>query len=437
MAKRVTAEEADAERDAAAGHQAGGARSERSLRRLPVALAPLHHRNFRLLWTGTLISQSGDWMDQIALNWLVYELTGSAFALGLVNLCRLTPILLFTLVGGVIADRVERRKLMFTTQTVAMVLALVLAVLVSTGLVELWMVLLVAVGRGIALSFNLPARQSLISDLVPREILSSAIALNQATNNLTRVLGPAIGGLLIASIGVAGAFYVNGFSFLAVLYGLALMRFPPREVRQKQGLLTDLLGGLRYIRGEPNIRTLVMLALVPMILGQPYMTMLTVFASDVLRVGTSGLGLLMACSGAGAVCGALFIASRGAKGGRRRRMRIGLIAFGVTLLVFSLSPWLWLSAGTLLAVGFSQQVYNAQNNALVQEEVDPEYRGRVVSTLFLNRGLVPLGTALAGFGTDLWGAPVTLGTMALLLVLLAVFVTGRRLVATAASSSAA
>jgi MFS family permease len=430
---QVAAGGAGPERSAGPGREDGAAEHGASRVRLPVALAPLRHRNYRLLWTGTLISQSGDWMDQVALNWLVYQLTGSAFALGLVNLCRLTPILFFTLVGGVIADRVERRKLMFTTQTVAMVLALVLAGLVSTGLVELWMVLLVAVGRGIALSFNLPARQSLISDLVPREVLSSAIALNQATNNLTRVLGPIVGGLLIATIGIAGAFYVNGFSFLAVLCGLALMRFPPREVRQKQGILTDLLGGLRYIRGEPNIRTLVMLALVPMILGQPYMTMLTVFASDVLGVGSSGLGLLMACSGAGAVCGALFIASRGAKRGRRRLMRIGLIGFGATLLIFALSPWAWLSAGTLVAVGFSQQVYNAQNNALVQEEVDPEYRGRVVSTLFLNRGLVPLGTAIAGFGTDLWGAQVTLGTMAVLLLLLAVFVTGRRLVATAAS----
>jgi len=436
VAERVAAEDADADRNAGAGRPDGEARRNGSRVRLPVALGPLRHRNYRLLWTGTLISQSGDWMDQIALNWLVYEITGSAFALGLVNLCRLTPILFFTLVGGVIADRVERRKLMFTTQTVAMVLALVLAVLVSTGLVELWMVLLVAVGRGVAMSFNLPARQSLISDLVPRELLSSAIALNQATNNLTRVVGPAIGGILIATIGVAGAFYVNGFSFLAVLGGLALMRFPPREVRQKQGILTELIGGLRYIRGEPDIRTLVVLALVPMILGQPYMTMLTVFASDVLEVGSSGLGMLMACSGAGAVCGALFIASRGAKRGRRRLMRIGLIGFGVTLLVFSLSPWLWLSAGTLLAVGFSQQVYNAQNNALVQEEVDPEYRGRVVSTLFLNRGLVPLGTAIAGFGTDLWGAQITLGTMAALMVLLAVFVTGRRLMATAVLSTA-
>jgi MFS family permease len=428
---RPAAEGGDAGPGAAAVPPAGGTRPAGPRIALPVALAPLRHRNYRLLWIGTLISQSGEWMDQIALNWLVYQLTGSAFSLALVNLCRLTPILLFTLVGGVIADRVERRKLMFATQTAAMALALILAVLVSTGLVELWMVLLVAVGRGVAMSFNLPARQSLISDLVPRELLSSAIALNQATNNLTRVFGPAIGGLLIASIGVAGAFYVNGFSFLAVLYGLALMRFPPREVRQKQGILTDLIGGLRYIQGEPSIRTLVVLALVPMILGMPYMTMLTVFASDVLRVGTSGLGLLTACSGAGAVCGALFVASRGAKRGRRRLMRIGLVGFGATLLIFALSPWLWLSAGTLIAVGFSQQVYNAQNNALVQEEVDPEYRGRVVSTLFLNRGLVPLGTALAGFGTDLWGAQMTLGTMAGLLVLLAVFVTGRRLVATA------
>jgi MFS family permease len=433
---RVAAEELDADRDADAGPESGGTRRGGSRFRWPVALAPLSHRNYRLLWTGTVISQSGDWMDQIALNWLVYDLTGSAFALGLVNLCRLSPILFFTLVGGVVADRVERRKLMFTTQTVAMVLALVLAVLVSTGLVQLWMVLLVAVGRGIALSFNLPARQSLISDLVPREMLTSAIALSQATNNLTRVLGPAIGGILIATVGVAGAFYVNGLSFVAVLFGLAMMRFPPREVRQKTGILTELLGGLRYIRGEPNMRTLIVLALVPVILGQPYMTMLTVFASDVLGIGASGLGLLTACSGAGAVCGSLFIASRGASSGRRKRMRIGLIAYGVTLLVFAVSPWLWLSAGTLLAVGFSQQVYNTQNNALVQEEVDAEYRGRIVSILFLNRGLLPLGTAIAGFGTDLWGAQVTLGTMAALLVLLAVFVAGRRLAATTAPTPA-
>ena len=198
---------------------------------VPPTFVSLRHRNYRLLWFGSLVSSSGDWMDQIALNWLVYDLTGSAVYLGLLNLCRLGPILLFTLIGGVVADRVERRRLLFTTQTVAMLLALALALLVSTGAAQIWAVLLIAAGRGVMMSFNQPARQSLISDLVPADDLMNAIALNSATLNLTRVLGPAIGGGLIASVGVAGAFYVNGVSFLAVLYGLALMRFPERTRR--------------------------------------------------------------------------------------------------------------------------------------------------------------------------------------------------------------
>jgi MFS family permease len=405
--------------------------------RLPPALESLRHRNYRLLWMGNLISQTGDWMDQVALNWLVYDLTGSAFYLGILNLCRLAPILVFTLVGGVIADRVERRWLLFSTQVVAMVLAFVLAALVSTGRVEFWMVVLIGVSRGIALAFNFPARQSLISDLVPRELLSNAIALNQATMNLTRIIGPTIGGILIVTVGVAGAFYLNGLSFVAVLGGLALMRFPPRQARAKKGMLADLMGGLRYIQGQPDLRMLVMLALVPMILGMPYMTMLTVFASDVLKVDAGGLGLLVACSGGGAVCGALFIASRSSRTGRRKIMFVGLIGFGVALLVFALSPWFWLSAGSLVAVGFSQQVYNAQNNAMIQEDVDPEYRGRVLSTLFLNRGLIPLGTVFAGFGTDLVGAPITLAAMAVMLLSLAVLVSGKRLAGAPASSETA
>ena len=394
---------------------------------LPTAFESLRHRNYRLLWIGSLISNSGDWMDQVALNWLVYQLTGSAVSLGLLNLCRLLPILAFTLIGGVVADRVERRRLMFTTQTAAMSLAFILAVLVSTGLVQFWMVLVVAVGRGIALSFNQPARQSLISELVPRPSLMNAIALNSATLNLTRVIGPAIGGLLIASVGVAGAFYVNGASFLAVLWGLALMRFPERAPRPRRGMLSDLAGGVRYVAGHPSLRGLVVLALVPMIFGMPYMSMLTVFARDVLEVGASGLGLLTACSGVGAVSGALFVASRSATAGRRRVMLWGLVGFGAALIAFAVSHWLWLSAAMLVGVGFFQQLYMSLNNTLIQEDVDEEYRGRVLSTLFLNRGMVPLGTMLAGFGTDLIGAQLTTGAMATVLMLLAAFAAGRRL----------
>ncbi len=386
---------------------------------LPAAFSSLRHRNYRLLWMGVLVSSSGDWMDQVALNWLVYQLTGSAVALGLLNLCRLLPILVFTLVGGVVADRMERRRLMFTTQAVAMLLAFALAVLVSTGLVQFWMVLVIAVGRGVVLSFNFPARQSLISELVPRETLMNAIALNSATLNLTRVLGPAIGGGLIAATGVAGAFYVNGASFLAVLYGLARMDIPPQPARPRRSMLAELHGGLRYLAGEPRLRTLVILALVPMVFGMPYMTMLTVFASDVLHVGSGGLGLLTACTGAGAVGGALFVASRDETVRPYRLMLTGLVAFGLTLIGFAVSPWVWLSVPALVAVGFSQQSFLAVNNTLIQQDVDEEYRGRVVSTLFLSRSMVPLGTMLAGFGTAAFGVQATVAAMATVLVVLA------------------
>ncbi|MGE3267605.1 MAG: MFS transporter [Chloroflexota bacterium] len=413
MADRATPVTEEASSDS----ERGGARWYRP--RLPDTFASLRHRNYQLLWSGTMISQSGDWMDQIALNWLVYDLTGSALALALLNLCRLVPITLFTLVGGVAADRIERRKLLFITQTVAMVLAFILAILVSTGYVEFWMVLVIGVGRGVMMSFNQPARQSLISDLVPRELLTNAIALNSATMNLTRVIGPMIGGLLIVTVGVAGAFYVNAFSFLAVLYGLTLMRFPPRQVRPRKSMAADLVGGIQYLRGNPPLRTLVILALLPMVFGMPYMTMLTVFARDVLAAGGDGLGLLTACSGTGAVCGAIFVASRGAIPGRRRLMLVGLVVFGLSLAAFSFSPWLLTSAAMLLGVGFGQQLFNALNNSIIQEEVDPEFRGRVVSTLFMNRGLVPLGTVIAGIGTDWVGAPLTLGSMGIGLCVLA------------------
>jgi MFS transporter, DHA1 family, staphyloferrin A biosynthesis exporter len=359
-------------------------------------------------------------MDQIALNWLVYQLSGSAVQLAFLNLARLAPIFVFTLIGGVIADRAERRRLLFTTQAVAMLLAFILATLTITGLVQIWMVLIIAVGRGIVLSFNQPARQSLISELVPREDLKNAIALNSATLNLTRVLGPTIGGLLIATVGVAGAFYLNAASFLAVLYALALMRFPDRAPRKKSGgMLADLTGGLSYLRQRPTLRTLVLLALLPMVLGMPYMTMLTVFASDVLKVGGGGLGLLTACSGIGAVTGALWVAANAHRVRLGRLMFFGLVAFGATLVVFALSPWFWLSVVALMAVGAAQQIYMASNNALIQTNVEEEFRGRIVSTLFLNRSMVPLGTVVAGIGTQLVGVQATSAAMAAGLLLLA------------------
>ncbi|MGI9147189.1 MAG: MFS transporter [Chloroflexota bacterium] len=385
-----------------------------------MALQSLRHSNYRLLWFGTVISSSGDWMDQIALNWLVYQLSGSAVQLALLNLARLAPIFVFTLIGGVIADRMERRRLLFTTQAAAMVLAVVLATLTITGLVQIWMVIIIAVGRGIVLSFNQPARQSLISELVPREDLKNAIALNSATLNLTRVLGPTLGGVLIATVGVAGAFFLNALTLLAVLYALTRMRFPGRLARKQTSMLADLAGGLSYLRQRPTLRTLVLLALLPMVLGMPYMTMLTIFASDVLKVGGGGLGLLTACSGIGAVAGALWVAANAERMRLGQVMFFGLIGFGATLVVFSVSSWFWLSVVALVAVGATQQIYMASNNALIQTNVEEEFRGRIVSTLFLNRSMVPLGTVLAGIGTTLYGVQATSAVMAAGLLLLAV-----------------
>jgi MFS family permease len=381
--------------------------------------ASLQHRNYRLHWFGTMVSSSGDWMDQIALNWLVYDITGSALALGVMNAVRMIPVLLFTLVGGVVADRWPRRRLLITTQSVAMLLALLLAIVVSTGIVQFWMVLMVAFGRGMMMSFNQPARQSLISDLVPREYLMNAVALHAATNNSTRIVGPAIGGILIAYIGVAGAFYVNALSFVAVLCGLTMMQFPPQKGRKHRGVLEDLTGGVHYIWSRPNIRGLVLLALIPMVFGMPYSSMLTIFAKDVLQIGSQGLGFLTACNGLGAVVGALVVASLGIQRGRRRLMLTGLVGFGVTLAIFALSPWVWLSAIAIVLVGTFRQLYNALNNTLIQETVDEEFRGRVLSTLFLDRAAVPLGTMMAGAGTAMIGAPITTALMAGALILLA------------------
>lgn len=359
-------------------------------------------------------------MDLIAFNWLVYQLTNSAVYLAINSFCRMAPILVFTLFAGVVADRMERRRLMFFTQTAAMLMALILALLVTFNLVQVWMVLVIAVGRGIMMSFNGPARQSLVSDLVPREDLMNAVALNFATINLTRVIGPAVGGLLIATVGVAGAFYFNAASFVAVLYGLALMRFPERSQKvNPKSMLADLVGGVRYLRSQPTLWMLVLLALLPVLFGNPYLTMMPVFAQDVLDVGSAGLGFLSAASGLGAVVGALVLASR-TRGGRRGWiLLLCLVAFGLSLGVFAFSRWFWLSLLAMIMVGGCQQAFDTMNNTLLQENVDEEYRGRALSTLFLNRGLAPLGAILVGVGTEAVGVQITMGAMAAIVVLIA------------------
>lgn len=388
---------------------------------VPKIFRALRHPNYRLLWMGNLISQSGDWMDQVAFSWLVYDMTGSTVMLALINVCRAGPIIVFTLIGGAVADRVERRKLLFLTQSCQMMLAILLALLLTLDLLQVWMAFAIAVLRGVTASFNQPARQSLISELVPTKDLSNAIALNSATMNFTKVIGPAAGGVLIAAVGVAGAFYLNAASFIAVLLSLYFMELPARPDKpHKGGILNDLREGFVYIRKEAALMTLIFLALMPMVLAQPYQTMLTVFAKDVFKVGSTGLGLMQSAAAVGSVVGAVSMAASSGDAPDVHKMLLGLVGLGAMILLFAFVPTLWVAMPALAVTGFCFQTYQTSNNTLLQLKVDPEFRARVLSMLFLQRGLVPLGTMSVGFLTTWVGPRWAVGSMAMAMLTLSI-----------------
>jgi predicted MFS family arabinose efflux permease len=302
-----------------------------------------------------------------------------------------------------------------------MMLAFVLAALVYFDVANIWVLVAVATGRGIIISFNLPARHSLVSELVPREDLANAVALTSLTLNLTKVMGPLIAGLLIGGFGVAACFALNGLSFVAVLWTLWAMDMP-RKIREKsvESLAHSVLEGFHFIRGHSAIRILVLVALIPMFFGQPYLTMLTVFASDVYDIGPEGLGLLVSCAATGSVCGALLVA-RFSHAARRGAVMLGfLLAYGISLVVFSLNTWIMLAPFLLIAVGLMQIAYNASNNAILQLAVPDHVRGRVLSMLFLNRGLVSMGTAFVAFLAALVGAQIAMAATTAVIAAMAV-----------------
>ncbi len=363
------------------------------------------HPNYRLYWFGAFASNIGTWTQMVAQGWLVYELTGSPFYLGIVGFATAIPNLFLSLVGGVLADRFERRRLMIVTQSLAMSLAFLLAFLTITETITVWHIVAIAFAAGIVNAIHTPIRQTIVSDLVPREDLLNAVALNSAQFQSSRTIGPAVAGVLIAAVGPGWCFFLNGMSFLAVIGALVAMKLPTSSGKsRKTSMGKNLVEGLRYVRREPVLLSLIGLATVPSFFGMPYTQLMPAFASSVLGVGPEGLGLLMSSAGLGALLGALAVASLGKSAPRGLLLLGSISAFGLCLAVFAASRLFPLSVAMLLGVGMSAMAYNALNQTFLQTLSEDAMRGRVMSLLTVATfGLQPLGVLAAGGAASLLG----------------------------------
>lgn len=362
-------------------------------------LSALKHRNFRLFFFGQSISLIGTWMQQVAMIWLVYRLSGSAFLLGLVGFCSQIPSFFLAPVAGVFTDRWSLHRTILTTQGLAMCQAMILAALTLTGAVAVWHVLALSVCMGLITAFDIPARQAFLIQMVERrENLSNAIGLNSSMFNGARLVGPAIAGFLIAAAGEGVCFLLNALSYAAVLAALLAMRLPPRApAKPPQHVLHELIEGFRYAFGFLPIREIIMLVALVNMAAMPLTVLLPVFATAVLHGGPDTLGLLTAAMGLGALVGALTLASRKSVLGLGRQIAWASAAFGLGLIAFSFSHALWLSMLLLATSGFAVMMETAASNTILQTIVDDDKRGRVMSfyaMAFL--GAAPLGSLLAG-----------------------------------------
>lgn len=382
--------------------------------------ASLRHRDYRYLWIGVLFSGCGQWIQQVTLSWMVYDMTGDAIQLGAINGMRSIPFLIAGPLAGVAADRWDRKTIMAASQGLLLISALAMALLIMAGLIEVWHLYAFTLATGIAWSFNMPVRQALVPALVPKEDLLNAVALNSAAFNLTRIVGPSLGGLLIAWFGVANNFILQAVVYAGVV-AMIMMMHVPALIRggMKKSVRGDLAEGLRYVWTDSAVLTLMVLALIPMVFSMPYVSLMPMFARDVLNSGPEGLGLLMAAPGIGALAATFTLASLN----NFRRKGLLLISavtmLGVFLVLFSQSSWMPLSLLLLAVVGACQISFMATNNTLLQLLVPDELRGRVMSIYMLDQGLMPLGSMLAGVLAAGMGAPAAVTIMGAIVVVLA------------------
>jgi MFS family permease len=380
----------------------------------------LRHRNFQLFFSGQLISLIGTWMQSVAQSWLVYRLTGSALLLGSVGFASQIPVFLFSPLGGIAADRVNRRTVVIATQIASMVLAFILAALTLSHAIDhrIWLIFVLAGLLGVVNAFDIPGRQSFLVEMVGKDDLMNAIALNSSMFNGARVIGPAVAGILVAKIGEGWCFFANAVSYIAVIIGLLMMRVHSPVRAAMASPFEHMMEGFRFVERTAPIKALLLLLGMVSLVGMPYVVLMPIFADQILHGGARGLGILMGATGVGALFGALTLAFREGVKGLGRWVAWCCAGFGASLVIFALSHTFWISVLLLLPVGYSMMLQMACSNTLIQVMVPDALRGRVMavySMMFM--GMAPIGALLGGALAERLGAPrtVAIGGLACLL----------------------
>ncbi|HUO13825.1 MAG TPA: MFS transporter [Verrucomicrobiae bacterium] len=399
------------------------ARAAENRSRWQAAGRALRHRNFQLFFSGQLISLIGTWMQTVAQSWLVYRMTGSGLLLGSVGFASQVPVFLVAPIGGITADRMNRQRVVIATQTASMILAFILAALTLMHVVQVWHIFVLAALLGVVNAFDIPGRQAFLVDMVGKDDLMNAIALNSSMFNGARVLGPAVAGVLVARFGEGWCFFANGVSYIAVIAGLMLMRVQiPVRALAHSSPIEHIMEGFHFVNRTAPIRALLLLLGLVSAVGMPYTVLMPIFADKILHggglqfanligshdLGAVRLGILMGAAGVGALLGALTLAVRSGVKGLARWVTVCCAGFGVSLVLFAFSKSFWLSVLLLLPVGYFIMLQMASSNTLIQVMVPDELRGRtmaVYSMMFM--GMAPLGALLGGALSDRLGAPLT------------------------------
>jgi MFS family permease len=377
----------------------------------------LDERDFRNLWVGMLPGTLAMQMGMVTTGWVAYDISGSAASVGFVSLGSGIPMLTLGLFGGVVADRFPKRRTLLMTQSLIGIAAVICAVLVLSGVIQIWHLMLISAMQGVGFAFNMPSRQAFVAQLVSRERLMNAIALNNAGMNFSRVIGPSIAGLFIAFVGPGEVYVAMALMYAFVVYSLT--RIPQSGAplgTNRPPPLRSLADGLGYVRSNGVVFTLLVLAFAPVLLGMPYQQLMPVFADDVFNVGASGLGLLLSVNGIGALVGSLAVAGISNNFRRRGMLQMVMgILFGASVAVFALAESYPIALVMLLFAGATSAGFQSLNSTLVMTNTEPAYHGRVMSVYMLTFSAMPLGVVPFGALSDVYGAPITIGIGGLLL----------------------